>query len=373
MKILYCTNQVNTHGGIERILSQKINFLIQEFGFEIYLLTFEQKNKKFVYELNDKLIHNDLNINYIEQISYFHPKNLLKVLKHYFKLKNAINKIKPDLIISISFTPDQYFIPFINKKIPKFKELHSSGIVVGNLENNKNWIVNYFKNTLFKVFKKYNKLILLNNDELKYFNNKNTIVIPNFTDFEIEKTFEKEKTIIAAGRIADVKQFDELIYIWKIIHNEFPDWKIKIFGDGNAIFTKNLKTLIINLGLELSFFIFPSTENILIEMQKASIFAMTSRTECFPMVLLEAQVCGLPIISYDCPNGPRNIINNNIDGFLIENYNRELFSEKLKTLLKNQTLIDNMSINAKNSVKQFNNRVIMDKWYQLFTNFNIKI
>ncbi len=366
MRILYCTNQLYIHGGIERILSQKMNALVQDFGHEVYLLTFEQKNQNFVYDLNSKIIFNDLRINYLSGKSYYHPKNIIKIVNHFFKLKSAISRIKPDIIISISFTPDQYFLPFISKKIPKIKELHSSGIIVSKFANQGKGFKVWFNNKLIDVFNKYNSLVLLNKDEMKYFPEANTFEINNFTDFVIEKNIEKENTIIAAGRIVPAKQFEELALIWKKIYLNFPDWKVKIFGDGNTNTIINLKRKVSELQIENSFLIFESTKNIKLEMQKAKVYAMTSQTECFPMVLLEAQICGLPIISYDCPNGPRNIINNEVDGFLIEDKNRILFSKKLSFLLTNKDLYLEMSQNTSLNFERFNKSKIMTIWNNLF-------
>jgi glycosyltransferase involved in cell wall biosynthesis len=142
------------------------------------------------------------------------------------------------------------------------------------------------------------------------------VVIPNFTDFQSKKHYSeiREKTIIAAGRIAPVKQFDKLIVIWSTLHREFPDWKVKIFGGGDDQLTKELNQLIKKHHLSSSVSLLSSTPHIESEMQRASIYAMTSKTECFPMVLLEAKACGLPIISFDCPTGPKHIVNHGVDG-----------------------------------------------------------
>ncbi len=366
MKILFCTNQVNTHGGIERILCQKINSLIQDFGHEVMLLTFDQKNQNSVYELNKNVISEDLNINYHAGVSYFHPKNLIHALQHFLKLKKSIKKFKPEIIISISYTPDQYFLPFISKKIPKIKELHASGIVVGEIALTGNKFAIFFKKKLIQIFKKYDKLIVLNKDEIQYFEDYNTIVIPNFTDFSILKELIREKTIIAAGRIAEVKNFEELAVIWSKIHLKFPDWQVKIFGNGSQQSIKKLKQKIDILGISNSFFLLPSTKNIQEEFQKSELYVMTSLNECFPMVLLEAQVCGLPIVSYDCPNGPRNIINDNDDGFLIPIHDTNDFAEKLSLLMTRKDLRAEMSRKSKKNVLKFNKNDIMSDWNKLF-------
>ena len=364
MRILYCTNQLSVHGGIERILSQKINHLLEE-GHDIHLITFEQKNDPDVYPLNSRVSRIDLQIKYDNKRSYFHPKNLISILKHYSRLKNKIKKIQPELIISVSYTPDQFFLPFMETTIPKVKELHSSGVVVGFLGKKKR---HSLKRRLTDIFKKYDAVVLLNKDEIPYFEGCNSIVIPNFIDIQTSANVLhcKEKTIIAAGRIAPVKQFQELIYIWNLVHPHFPDWRFKLFGDGEQYLLTELQNLISSLGLSSSFLMYSSIDNLQEEMGKASIYAMTSQTECFPMVLLEAKSCGLPIVSYDCPFGPRNIIRNGMDGYLISQNDRISFARKLSQLMNNTTLRTTIAASTIKNVDVFSKEEIMKQWNKLF-------
>lgn len=366
MRILYCTNQLSNHGGIERILSQKINYLLNN-GYEVYLITFEQSSEPDVYPLNNKLTRFDLGINYQSNYSYFHPKNLIKILKHYFRLQRLIKKIQPDIIVSISYTPEQFFLPFIQTQIPKIKELHSSGVVVGISGKGESKSI---KEKLTHIFKKYDALVVLNKDEIPYFDGCNTVVIPNFTDFNSkDQALEnKEKIVIAAGRIAPVKQFHELIHIWKMIQHDFPEWQFKLFGDGDLVLREELQNLIISLDLSSSFLLMPSVDDLQKEMEKASIYAMSSATECFPMVLLEAQVCGLPIVSYDCPNGPKNILQDESNGFLVPQNDRLLFAQKLSELMKDNVLREKMGQKAKENVAIFSKEKVMTQWDDLFMN-----
>ncbi len=365
MRILYCTNQLSTHGGIERILSQKINYLLQQKHYDVFLTTFEQSNLPDVYPLDSKLFRFDLDINYHSNQSYFHPKNLLKIVKHYFQMRRLIKKVQPDIIVSVSYTPEQFFLPFIERRIPKVKELHSSGVVVGISRDEAK---KSLKSKLTSIFKKYNALVLLNKDEIPYFGGCNTIVIPNFTDFEsdLPENVVREKTVIAAGRIAPVKQFHELVYIWKIVHEDFPDWKFKLYGDGDLKLIIELQNLIKSLHLESSFLLMPSISNLQQEMQKASLYAMTSATECFPMVLLEAQVSGLPIVSYNCPFGPRNIIANEFNGYLTLQNNREDFANSLSKLMYDENKRNYLGENARQSVMRFSKENVMAQWDDLF-------
>lgn len=360
MKILFLMDQMYLHGGGERMLSQKINYLISHFKYEIHLITTEQKNEKFVYTLNKKLHWTDLNVNYERQISYFHPKNVLKSIRHFRLLKKEIQRIQPHVIVSVSFSPEHYFLPFIQKKIPKIKEFHSSRF---------DYKASFLRRRLDVLFEKYDALVVLNDTEKNYYKNNNTVVIPNFTDFKSHSNiaFIKEKTVIAAGRIAPVKQFNELIEIWKIIANDFPEWKLKIFGNGLPAAIEDLQIIIKELNLSDCVFILPSVPTIQNEMQKASIYAMSSLTECFPMVLLEAQASGLPIVTYDCPNGPRHIITDKEDGFLIAPNDKNAFSKALILLMMDEKLRLTMGTNAIKNVLIFSEEKVMNQWNLLFT------
>ena len=364
MKIVYLMDQLYLHGGAEKIISQKLNSLVEDYKCEVYLLTTEQKSKPYVYEVSKKVKRIDLGINYQRKLSYFHLINLFKIVKHFFKLKKTLENIKPNVVISVSQTPDQFFLPFICKDIPKIKEFHSSG-------------VNYIKPTsfiqkmkyqLFLLYRKYSALVLLNNDEKIYYPFNNLVVIPNFI---IEKTYfkklsyKKKNIIIAAGRIATVKQFDHLIKAWSLIAIKFPHWEVHIYGDGDEVLSSELQQLIKELKVS-NIKLKGVTSHLNEKMKKASIYAMTSKTECFPMVLLESLSCGLPIVSYNCPFGPKNIITNKKDGILVNHNNIDIFASELTQLIKNTELRKKMEINARNNVKRFDEKIVMQQWIQLF-------
>lgn len=365
MRILYCTNQISAHGGIERILCQKINYLIKQKGYEVILATYEQAGNNPVYFLEKETQHIDLAINYVSHLSYFHPRNLLISFRHFFLLKALIKKHQPDIIISISFTPDQYFLPFIFKEIPKIKELHSSGVVITSFFHEKSNLINFFKRKIFNILKKYSSVVVLNKDEMYYYDDFKTVIIPNFVDFDnsIEKHV-REKIIISAGRIAPVKQFDHLIRAWSQISSDFPDWEVKIYGDGNQVIVTELQKTIKDLNISNIRLMGPTT-CLNQEMENASIYAMTSATECFPMVLLEAQAAGMTIISYDCSNGPRNIITHDVNGFLTPPNNINQFSQKLAEIINNEDKRLVVGEAAKKNILQFSKENIMQKWDEL--------
>ena len=297
MNIVFIIDQVYMHGGIERVLSIKANYLAQRLDNKISILTSEQRNKVPCYNFDDAIIFQDLRVNYFRDKSYFHPLNLLKAIKHLFRLRKVINQISPDIVVVCSHSTDTHFVPFINRTIPKIKEFHYSKFIE-EMKRDKKGIT--FKKIYFKITdyveSKYNRLVILNPDESKYYKSDNTVVIPNpLTFFPKEVSNLSNKVIISAGRIAPVKGYDLLIDIWKIASENIPDWKLHIYGDGNIDYIAQLQSKIDEANLQDTIILKGSTNDIKSKMLGGSIFVMTSLNECFPLVLLEAQACGYPL------------------------------------------------------------------------------
>lgn len=367
MKIVFIIDQVYLHGGIERVLSIKANYLVSMPDNEIYIITTEQKDKKPCYEFNDKIIFKDLGINYQRNKSYFHPVNLRKLPKHIKKTKSVIKKINPDIVVVCSHSTDTYFIPFINKDIPKVKEFHYSKFIeLENRKNPRNLQKKYFLKFADYVETKYDKLVILNQDEAAYYTSDNTIVIPNPLTFYPEKVSTiSNNIVITAGRIASVKGYDMLIDIWEIVSKKHPGWELHIYGDGEPGYVRMLQDKIDAKNLQDHLLLKGVTSDVKGKMLASSIFAMSSHNECFPLVLLEAQACGLPIISFDCPNGPRNIVNTQ-NGVLIPIYNNVEFANQLIELMNNRVKLEEMGKSARQNASNYSVENVMKLWNNMF-------
>ncbi|RQO31926.1 hypothetical protein DBR32_03730 [Taibaiella sp. KBW10] len=361
MKIAYLIDQFFEHGGIEKILAQKINYWITHFGYEVVLITCRQQEKPFVYPLVEQVQHIDLNIQYDLSKSYFTRVNILKSQKHCSALKQIIKKIKPDVVISTSFTPDQYFLPYINKSIPKIKELHASGFTL-----TKN--MGGLKKRLFQTLKKYDRLVVLNEREQAYFPDYPTAIITNFIEAaatEVADLDKKKNIILAAGRIAPVKQYDHLLKAWAIVAKDFPDWVLHLYGAGDATLKNKLQDLINTHQLTTQAYLMGGTQVLAEKMDEAKIFGMTSETECFPMVLLEAQRSGMVVLSYQSPHGPESIINHDIDGLLTKYNDFEEYARRLAGLIGDNQKMHYLAQNARRNVSRFSADVVMGAWNHL--------
>ena len=364
MRIIYLMDQMYLHGGAEKIVTLKLNALANKDSNEVSLITIQQGDKDFVYALNSKVKTVDLDISYNRTKSFFYPINILKSLLHFVRLKRKLKELDAEVIVSVSQTPDQFFLPFVRTKTPKVKEFHTSGYA------SKQNLQGGLKKKLFNSYEKYDSLTVLNEDEIQYYPFKNVNVIPNFIEREKrtsrlpEKT--RQKNIIAAGRIAEVKQFDHLLKAWSRIAHKHSDWKVAIYGDGDVDLLHRLNIEIKNLGLS-NITLCGATADLAAIMQESSIFALTSSTECFPMVLLEAMSQGLPIVSYDCPHGPRNIIDRD-SGVLVAKNDVQKLAEALSHFMDNEEERKDKATAAIQKVKEYSEANVMGQWETLFAN-----
>jgi len=355
MKIGILVYKMSGVGGVEKITSEKINAWIESFGYDVVLITKNEVEAPFFYNINEKCKRYNLNVPAKLRSGV---KNYMKNIPSAFKLYIELNKVMRSEKIDVLFTTmrgiDSLVVPFVKIRIPKVSEIHGSGFA----HNRKAWILKSL------IINRYKKIVVLNKSEVDYYPLNNITVIPNFidnSDYNYSKN-DKKNIIISAGRISREKQFDHLIDIWSIIASKYDQWEVHLYGDGPI---EILREKINAMSLQNSFKIFPSTAQIKNKMQDASIFALVSATEAFPMVLLEAMNAKLPIISYDSPNGPKSIVTDGKDGFIVPLNNKISFAEKLELLINDALLRENFIENQKMKLDMFSKKRVMNQWNDL--------
>lgn len=199
--------------------------------------------------------------------------------------------------------------------------------------------------------------------------NKMSYRIVNAVDTPNIVEFNKEKTILAVGSIVWHKGFDLLIGSWKIVCDQFPDWHLKIIGAGReSEYGCWLQSEIRRLNLSDRVTLLPPKKNIAEEYSLASIFALSSRQEGLPMVLLEAMASGLPAVAFDCPTGPRDVIIHNRNGILVQNADINGMAESLALMIKDKELRERYAACAQQDIKQrFGKQTVMNEWQKLFS------
>ena len=375
MKIVYCLVDSSRTGGMERIVSCKANYLADTLGYDVSIITTDRGDKGNFYHFSDKIHFVDLNINYWELNRYSFAKRFWIQLKkrkaHKKRLAKYLFQQKPDIVIS-TYTHEFTLLPKINDGSKKIGEIHFSKQY--NRIENKNKI-QPFLNKIFSRFAewrkysyipRYDKFIVLTNADLRNWEKYPNVeyIYNTLPFFPNETAFLNTKRVISVGRLVLQKGYDMLIEAWEKVYPVYPDWRLDIFGEGED--SDFLHRLIASKKLEHLITINAPTENIISEYLNSSIYVMSSRYEGFPMVLIEAMSCGLPCISFDCPDGPAEIIADSEDGFFVENGNVTLLAEKIKVLIQNENLRIEMGKKAKENVKRFSPDIIMKEWDRLF-------
>ncbi|SEO77728.1 Glycosyltransferase involved in cell wall bisynthesis [Flavobacterium sp. CF108] len=357
MKLLYIVPNIKNAGGVARVLSIKANYFIEHFGYEVHILSQNEDENSPFYDFNSKIIFHNM----ILEGNVFHFLNSYK--KH---LNQKIAAIKPDVILVADNGLKAFILPLIVKtKIPIVLEIHSSKFI--EEQSLKSNIFSKLKYK-FKDFgaEKYTKVVVLSSENLKDWPINNAVIIPNPSWIKTENAAAlKNKRVIAVARNSYEKGLDRMLLIWEKVIDIHPDWTLDIYTDEVDL----LNSIVIDLGLTSTISVFSFVKNIEEKYLESSILVMTSRFEAFPMVLIEAMSLGLPSISYDCPSGPRSIITDNENGFLIPDGDLELFAEKLSFLIENEELRIKFGAASKEKMKEYQLEPVMKQWKALLENF----
>lgn len=372
MKIVICTNSVSGYGGIELVTIAKCNALAEIKSNEVWLIVAIPK-RQLAKQLDKRVHYISLNIDYFKN-DWGLPR-----IKRWFRilscrllekkrLKEVITQIRPDVIIS---TGDNE-----KKILPQIKVSPCPVLILERHKENKSRflplidrMISALSRLEFDCFYKhcFDQLIVLSSEAKKAQSRRELVsLIPNPLIYQHSlRSTLTTKTVISVGRLVKTKNMDALIRIWRIVHLSHPDWALIIYGDGPH--KPELEKLIKDSNLQDSVFLNGATNNVITKMSNASIFAFSSLLESFGMVIVEAQSCGLPVVAYDCPVGPKDIITDGKDGFLLPLNDESGMAKKICLLIENEDLRQKMGAMAYINSQQYAMPVIIDKYMTLFS------
>ncbi len=193
------------------------------------------------------------------------------------------------------------------------------------------------------------------------------VYMPNFLEHFPERVSleNREKTLIAVGRVADVKRFDLLAEQFCHLHDRVPDWKLRLIGDGEDLGKIRQFVEAHNASSYIELPGQMSNAQVEQEMLRASLFAMSSRSEGFPFVLLEAQSCGLPIVAYDVRVGPGFLVEDEKTGYLVPEGERQRYEDRIVTLMQDAEKRMSMGLQALEHAQMFSRERVAEKWFQV--------
>lgn len=379
MRLIYCTHSLCNPGGMERVLVNKVTYLVERLHWDISIVTTDQKGRPSFYPLPTGVRVTDLGINYsddnVKSVTGKILGYLQKRRRHKRLLTSLLEREKPDIVVSL-YPSESSFIPDIKDGSKKVLELHFCKYfrlqygrkgLLGIIDK---WRTHQDE----RIVRRFDKFVVLTNEDKEYWGNLHNIeVIPNaamnmgghFSDVANHR-------VIAVGRLDYQKGFDRLIQAWCYIQRDgrYQDWHLDIFGQGE--WHEMLENMISERNLNDSIRLNNPTNQIGREYAQSSLIVMTSNYEGFGMVLVEAMACGVPAVAFDCKCGPRDIISDGENGLLVSNGDIPGLAGAMMKLMGDYELRRRMSVKARQVVDTYSEKAVMDKWVRLFTSLAVK-
>ena len=364
MTIAYTIPSITNSGGMERTLSIKANYLVNK-GYKVHIITTLVSKEKPFFHFDSKIQFHSTNLS----SDNVKKKSLTVYLE---RLSTILSEIQPDISISMNVGHCTYLYK-INDGSKKILESHFSKFKRKNrfykLEKIKwlKWIPYLYIRKKTHTINQYDKFVVLTQEDKNDWGNLYNIeVIPNMIPpiYYPENINYSNKKIIGVGRLTGQKGWGYMIKAWALIAKNNPNWKVTIYGNGHK--RKALQKLINKYHINNSFKLHFPAKNITEKFEKSSIFVSTSRYEGQSMVILEAMNSGLPVISFMCKCGPRDMISHGENGYLIELYDIKSFAYYLQKLIDSKEKRKTLGKQAKNSLTEYSEKNIMNKWVNLF-------
>lgn len=355
MNIVFITSTINQKGGIERVISRLSNYFIEKLNYSVDIISVYSKEEKSCFTLNEKIVVKNLGVEMPQKNSL--KSRILKTKEINKKIKQTLNRDNYDIIITFQ-------APISNAILFNTRGLKEKIIVTEHVNYKFYGKLRHIINIL--NFKKADKLVVLTKYDQKFYSKfiKNVEIIPNAISFNSQNCCNySTKKILAVGRIEEAKGFDYLIDAFKLISDKYNDWKLQIIGDGSQKQILNKK--VSEYGLQDRVKIEPFTKNIKQEYLQASIYALSSRIEGLPLVLLEAMECGLPIVSFDIEPALA-VLKDGKDSLIATSFNVQEFANKLEVLMQDERERENYGNKAKKNVQEYKIDNILLKWDKLF-------
>lgn len=395
MKLLYFVIQMDQLGGVARIVSDKVNWLV-EHGYEVTVCDIENWEMTPYYELDPRVKFRIGGMQTTPGGIWTRLKGVIRAVK---KVRNVIGEERPDVIVNAHCPLVTWVLPFLKVEGLWFKvygkhkrplliaEMHQSrqGLEVFNrkfMSPVGRWLHRW---SIRWIYGKYDRFVVLTNGDREQWRLKNCVTIPNFvekksrteltefTDYDkIAKSdnyknsdklsVSEEKQIIMLARLMPQKRIDLMIRAWAMVADDFPNWKVKVLGEGME--RENLGALTTELGVQDSFLMPGGVKDVCPELSRSSILCLTSEYEGFGIVLIEAMQAGVPVMAMEYV-GVHDIICDVKDGYIVPFGDVKAYAERLRTLMSHPEERRRLAENARISVKKFEKEHVMKQWVEL--------
>lgn len=369
MKIVYCTDSLNTVGGVPAVTVRKANALADIPGNKVWIITCCDDTHLSTFPVSDKV--NLVGIKYTNNLSF--PINLFlmpwQIVRLRRRLKELYLQINPDIVVS---TPriEKWIVASLKGGWSKVIEYHATKHfrvmkadspgkrIMAHISDFFNYEINAncFDRVVVSTYE---------DKDMNWKSNDRVVVIPNPSSIQpLRGSPLEDRRVIAIGRLVKEKNFTSLIRAFAYVANRFPDWKLDILGEGYD--RQSLESQIARLSLENNVFLRGTQTNLSDWLLKSSIFVMTSHYEGLPLVLLEAINYGLPVVTYAFSCGPKDVITDGQNGFLVPECDEKALAYHVCQLIEDKELRKRMGAAAFERAKDFSIEKIMSMWMCLF-------
>ena len=374
MHIIYCTHSTYNPGGMERVLLNKVTWMVKHWHWKVTVVTTDQKGRPPFYPFPSEVRMVDLGINYSDDNSLGTLRKVMGYLRrrrvHRRRLTQLLMQEKADVVVSL-FPSESSFLPDIQDGSRKVLELHFCKFF--RLQYGRSGLMGLIDRWRTRMderlVRRFDRFVVLTEEDRGYWGAlPNIEVIPNAAIFPFinRQSDVSVHRVIAVGRLDYQKGFDRLIEAWDLVQRdtEHSDWHLDIFGQGE--WREMLQQMIVERGLMQTVHLNKPTNAIWDEYLRSSILVMSSHYEGFGMVLIEAMACGVPVISFDCKCGPRDIIEDEVNGLLVPEGNIEGLASALMRLMDDELLRRHMSVCAARVTERYSEERVMGQWMRLF-------
>ena len=374
LKIVYCTPAIYSAGGVERVVTLKASYFAEEYGYDVTIIVTEGKGRDSFFPLSDKVKVVNFDINFEEMWTCSFIKKIFVYLRKqqlYKKLlTQELMRIRPDITIS-TLRREINFLNDIKDGSKKIGELHVNRANYRNFktENSnilKSFFAKFWSNSLLAHLKQLDRLIVLTEKDKEAWTELDHVdIIPDPLSFMPSAVSPlTEKRVISVTRYSYEKGIDLLFRAWAEVQKKIPEWRLDVYGNGDtAFYEKMIDEMQIDRNrCRLN----GRIEDVEREYVRSSLFVLSSRFEGFGMAIVEAMACGLSVVAFDCPWGPRSIIKDGEDGLLALNDNSHDLAEKLLSLMSDDTKRLQFSYVARRNALRFQIEKIAQQWKLLF-------
>lgn len=372
-RIVYCAPAIYSAGGVERVVSVKSSYFAEVYGYDVTIIVTEGYGKDCFFSTSPKVHIVNLNLRFEElwRVSFFKKIVLYLQKQRIYRqlLTKELMRIRPDITISV-LRREINFINSIKDGSKKIGELHVNRSNYRNFSTKESNVFKrifafFWTRNLIRHLKALDRMVVLTDSAKSDWPElSNVVKIPDPLPFRIDSCSNLSiKRIISIGRYAYEKGNDLLLKAWSRVEKECNDWSLDIYGMGEQ---QPYHCMIDELGIDIQrCHLHGSLSNVKDEYLRSSVFVLPSRFEGFGLVIIEAMACGLPVISFDCENGPRNIISHEHDGLLVKAFDVEEYAQQMIRLINDAGLRKKLGEAAQETSWRYDIHGVAEKWRSL--------